>query len=512
MRGLRTGGSPEVAIAAVSVPTGLVQRHCACSRKVAEAGECEQCRKKRLEVQREPARSRGDRIGSSSGLPLVRETLLRPGRPLDDTTRTEMEFRLGHDFSRVRVHTDSFAARSARAVDARAYTVGNDIAFGPGEFRPREDAGRRLLVHELVHTIQQRQSAAPRDPIHPSLEVGPPDDPREREAHRVAEVAMPADQPPVGRSSTAFRLQRIPLPPGPRDPPFREREFPLEGLGEPLGTELERGGTLPYREATELARCVEYFGEGQEAPTCEPSRDLTWDDFTGAPPAGASHDANTRPDLRLVQFPVGSSECRHIVLGEPLDLRQKVQSFLDTGATWVRQRWKHASDPAQNTCNQQVADCEAFFDREAAAGRQGGNWRLRVRANCPATVQPDPTAVATSRDECRSVLLPACNQREVAESARLLRHEQLHFDFGCVLARKANQMIAGGGDPNAVLRGARALLQPLHDQYDGDTDHGCLPGPQADWEQRVENGLPTVDIRPRFRRRRRRRPRGRRRR
>jgi hypothetical protein len=66
-----------------------------------------------------------------------------------------MEPRFGHDFSSVHVHTDAKAAESARAVSAHAYTVGNDIVFGAGQFSPGTGAGRRLLAHELTHVIQQ---------------------------------------------------------------------------------------------------------------------------------------------------------------------------------------------------------------------------------------------------------------------------------------------------------------------------------------------------------------------
>lgn len=63
--------------------------------------------------------------------------------------------RFGHDFSAVRVHAGPDAANAARGVQARAYTIGNDIVFGSGEYAPSASEGRRLLAHELAHTIQQ---------------------------------------------------------------------------------------------------------------------------------------------------------------------------------------------------------------------------------------------------------------------------------------------------------------------------------------------------------------------
>ncbi len=90
----------------------------------------------------------------------VDHALASPGRPLEPGLRRDMEQRFGHDFSQIRVHTDSRSAESARAVHAQAYTVGRDIVFGAGQYAPHHQAGKRLLVHELAHTIQQGAAAA----------------------------------------------------------------------------------------------------------------------------------------------------------------------------------------------------------------------------------------------------------------------------------------------------------------------------------------------------------------
>jgi hypothetical protein len=84
------------------------------------------------------------------------------GRPLDPSIRADMGARLGHDFSQVRVHDDAAAAEAARAIQARAYTIGRDVAFGAGEYAPHSPHGRRLLAHELAHVVQQhRPSGTP---------------------------------------------------------------------------------------------------------------------------------------------------------------------------------------------------------------------------------------------------------------------------------------------------------------------------------------------------------------
>ena len=100
---------------------------------------------------------------SSPVPPIVGEVLRSPGAPLDTATRSFMEPRFGYDLGQVRVHADSKAAESARALNARAYTFAGDIVFGAGQHMRGTITGQRLLAHELAHVIQQ--DAIPRDRI-----------------------------------------------------------------------------------------------------------------------------------------------------------------------------------------------------------------------------------------------------------------------------------------------------------------------------------------------------------
>jgi len=77
------------------------------------------------------------------------------GNPLPPGIRAFMEERFGVDFSNVRIHADSEAARMARALNAEAFTYGRDIYFGEGRYRPETTEGKRLLAHELTHVVQQ---------------------------------------------------------------------------------------------------------------------------------------------------------------------------------------------------------------------------------------------------------------------------------------------------------------------------------------------------------------------
>lgn len=86
---------------------------------------------------------------------IVHDVVRSAGSPLEAEPRRSMESRFGHDFSRVRVHTDTRAAESARAVHALAYTFGTHVVFAPGSYAPATGEGQWLLAHELAHVLQQ---------------------------------------------------------------------------------------------------------------------------------------------------------------------------------------------------------------------------------------------------------------------------------------------------------------------------------------------------------------------
>lgn len=182
------------------------------------------------------------------------------GSPLPDDTRDFMETRFGNDFSSVRVHHDSEAVQLNRDLRAKAFTHGSDIYFNAGQYNPKSSGGKKLLAHELTHTIQQggrkqlqtkplkstlqRQiqpkslpisiQRTPQDeenttinlkplatnikplsrdrrPLQAKLVVGAPNDQYEQEADRVAEQVMAMTAPPsTPQTETATpTIQRI---------------------------------------------------------------------------------------------------------------------------------------------------------------------------------------------------------------------------------------------------------------------------------------------------------------
>ena len=172
------------------LPTPVLQRRCACGGTPGPDGECAACKAKRLQRQAAAA-------APQTAPPIVHEVLGSPGRPLEAGVRNRMEARFGHDFSRVRVHSDARAAQSARDVGAAAYTVGSDVVLGEG------GRGGAVLTHELAHVVQQSDAAETSGPI----PIGAPGDRHEQEADRAAaETASPRKlQRLVKRESVSCR-------------------------------------------------------------------------------------------------------------------------------------------------------------------------------------------------------------------------------------------------------------------------------------------------------------------
>lgn len=117
--------------------------------------KCAECEKEEAEQIRRKAEGAAG-TGKLTAPPMVGHVLRHDsGQPMENGTRRFMESRFGQDFSQVQIHTGGQAATSAASIRARAYTHGQHIVFGAGEYRPQSEKGQRLLAHELAHTMQQ---------------------------------------------------------------------------------------------------------------------------------------------------------------------------------------------------------------------------------------------------------------------------------------------------------------------------------------------------------------------
>ena len=183
----------------------------------------------------------------------VHDVIGSGGRPLEPEVRTDMEGRLGHDFSDVRVHDDTAAADSAKAVNAHAYTVGSNMVFQRDVYNPSSDEGRQTLAHELTHVVQQRSGPVDGTSAPGGIKVSDPGDRFEQEAADNAERAMSASAPvqtsAVGAPSGAPAVQRH---------EGDEHEAEVQGLF------VQREGEPPEEEEEEPVQGLFVQREGEE--------------------------------------------------------------------------------------------------------------------------------------------------------------------------------------------------------------------------------------------------------
>jgi hypothetical protein len=134
----------------------------------------------------------GDQAAEQDRSPVLDVVGRGGGQPLDEQTRGGMEQALGADLSDVRIHNDGAAAASAQAVQAHAYTVGNDVVFGSGLYQPDTPAGQRMLAHELTHVVQQRNGPVDGTATGDGIAVSDPSDRFEQAAEANADRVMSA--------------------------------------------------------------------------------------------------------------------------------------------------------------------------------------------------------------------------------------------------------------------------------------------------------------------------------
>ncbi len=139
----------------------------------------------------------------------VHDVISSGGRPLEPEVREDMEGRLGHDFSDVRVHDDAAAHQSAQSVNAHAYTVGSNVVFQRDKYDPSSSDGKVMLAHELTHVVQQRSGPVDGTPASGGINVSDPSDRFEREASTNAERVMADPTPPAAHSGSEVAQREV---------------------------------------------------------------------------------------------------------------------------------------------------------------------------------------------------------------------------------------------------------------------------------------------------------------
>ena len=180
------------------------------------------------------------------------------GSPLDAGLRSEMEGRLGADFSDVKVHTDNKAADSAHSVQANAYTVGSDVVFGSGQFAPGSESGKQTIAHELTHVIQQRSGPVAGTEVGGGIKLSHPSDEFETAADQTARTALagPAPTPAAGGSGGGGATAQLQAE--------EEEEIPEEGAtaqGSFVQRQAEEEEEIPEEGATAQGSFVQRQAE-----------------------------------------------------------------------------------------------------------------------------------------------------------------------------------------------------------------------------------------------------------
>jgi hypothetical protein len=415
------------------------------------------------------------------------------GRALDPGVRAQFEGRMGADFSGVRIHDGGEAAASAQAIGARAYTIGTDIRFAPGQFRPDTPAGQRLIAHELTHVVQQGGQ-----PVGPQakLRAGQPGDAFEREADSVADIvaaggsAAPAlkTAPMVQMDGPKLLDQQLKLRPINIAPPMLiprgsiPESWVIPKLPAPPEIKLEMPApSVGYKKPPLLPPTPQLQMDPKlrftpvdiiPVPRCDPDRPLTWADFPGnSVPAGFGGVTRVvTPLLNIDGNPMFQSQ-----------LNQKNKSAVEA-------KFRTPGERAKNGCAKTVDDCKT---------KGKGNWAIDrpkpADDTCPAAILP--VAAASTIDECETVIGTACDAAAQLESDRLLAHEQLHFDISCTLVGKANDALrAGTHTPAQLTPWLQSNQTTLQKKYDDESNHGCKPAQQASWVADVAGGLSAVAL------------------
>ncbi|GAA1966887.1 hypothetical protein GCM10009738_48680 [Kitasatospora viridis] len=249
----------------------------------------------------------------------VHDVLRGGGRPLDQGTRTEMESRLGADFSDVRIHTDSAAKASAAELGARAYTSGSHVVIGDG------GGDKHTLAHELTHVVQQRTGPVAGTDNGNGLRVSDPSDRFEREAEANATRVMSGPAAEVQRAPAGRTAGRA----GSASPAASIQRAP--GGGHLQGDHIFNAlGSTGENVADTIAECVKEYLKAVDSGIAEVSKPPKGDRAAGPLYRNRSNrTANLAARLRRLRAASTEAEA----LGHPSSEAAAHYSFIATLAT-----------------------------------------------------------------------------------------------------------------------------------------------------------------------------------
>ena len=425
--------------------------------------------------------------GNVAGEPLPAEITDRitratsGGHCLDRPEQDYFASKFGHDFSKVRVHHDSDTVSLARKLNAKAFTVGSHVFFNSGAYQPKNESGRKLLAHELAHVVQQERGLVSRQVQRANI------------SYRQVTWDDFKGSVPSGSTFSAETSSGFDTP---------KWQAKVEDADTKEACEV--GKKKSTKHTTKLSIDPTVF----DAIQATMSQEKSWVLPKYKNPDKHCPTVTTQCEAGIdKQATEAAKLCKQEI--------KPCQDVFDQGST----RYKNTVDGTEIVANSReecsaklVSDCEKILAK---------NQLFDVKEKCDGAV----VVKATTKADCSSKKFKDdCLKYYKDWSARLLKHEQGHFDISNVMAGKARadlKTMSAKFTATATECGEKAAkkeafkkfnaLNPATDiskrgqdwidlknkaekDYDDQTNHGCKLPEQATWEKNITAGLKAYDL------------------
>ncbi|MBN1335292.1 MAG: DUF4157 domain-containing protein [Deltaproteobacteria bacterium] len=325
----------------------------------------------------------------------VRSARHMAGRPLPPAVRFRMERAFGHDFSHVGIHTGPTAAEAAESLEARAFTMGDQVFFGRGAWDPDSPEGRELLAHELQHVVQDDQHRLPA-PAQDGLDVSSPSDAFEQEARdtaiRLGRADVEDDEIPAWASETSIEgdVAALQGAVGGEAASAARDEEPATLTGEPR----RQSGTAAGAPSLASGRQVDDAGRPHDPPTGE------WPETQDVHKrVEILHDLGNPLSMEAGQVPQESDLFTTLEGEEGEQVSTEVEPTVDwedEGVTEITRQTGTVEDPISYT--EPVEDALFIGAPDAADVRQGGIGDCYFLAVVLGIIARDPTVFSDGMD------------------------------------------------------------------------------------------------------------------
>jgi len=276
------------------------------AQKVTPIGQRKASKKEQDEESKKVQAKEGDGESTQSS-PKTEEQLNASkgsGSMMSESVQSEMESNFGTDFSDVRVHTDSRAQEMSKDLNAKAFTHGNDIYFGAGNYSPKTESGKHLLAHELTHTVQQSQGIQRK--IIQKTEGGNGSAP----ATRPNVFDSPTGKGKVERrSSSAYKLTI---------PTLRIPRWKTHFTPSPLSFRVRRSGTRATRQRAIWDEHMASQAAQMNQKIVDKVRTLN------APPIMANNENGNPPSAYAFRLKATRGDRSNLVIGTPDNIRTRL--------------------------------------------------------------------------------------------------------------------------------------------------------------------------------------------